>query len=117
MSTPIQAWVALLLLHTSGMSTELFVDVHFTVPPAGTDEDPNPVIVGGTTAGGAVVDAEVVVDLLVVGGVLPALDELRVVAEGGALDDLLEAESGGATAAELVVPPVAGVVRPDRATR
>lgn len=117
MSTPIQACVAPLLLHTSGMSTEPLSDAHCTVPPLGVEEEPKLVMVGATTVGGAVVDADVVLGFVVVGGVLLALDELRVVAEGGALDDLLEVDSGGATAAALVVPDAVGAVDPDRATR
>lgn len=114
MSTPIQAWVASLLLHTSGMSTAPFSESHCTVPPSGIEEEPKLMIVGGTTAGGAVVD--VMLGFVVVGGVLLAFDELRVVVEGGALDDLLEAERGGATAAELLVPGAVEVLDPDRAT-
>lgn len=117
MSTPIQACVAPVLLHTSGMSTESFSDLHSTVPPAGMDEEPKSVIVGGTTEGGAVVDDDVVLGLVVVGGVLTALDELRVVAGEDALDARLDAEAGGATAGEVLLPDAVGPLLPDRATR
>lgn len=99
------------------MSTELFSDSHWTVPPLGIAEEPKSVIVGGSTAGGAVVDAEVVLGFVVVGGVLLGLEELRVVAGGEALDARLDADAGGATAAEVLLPDAAGLLFPDRATR
>lgn len=116
-SIPVQALVAFVLLQTSGMSTELFSAGHCTVPPSGIVLPPKEVILGATTAADDVVDAEVVLGVVVVGGVLLALDELRVLADEETLDDRLDAETGGATAGELVVPAAVGPPFPVRAIR
>ena len=120
MSTPVQALVALVLLHTRGMSTELFADSHCTVPPSGTSLLPKSVMTGSGTAGGAVVDADVVDGLVVVGGVVRVLDELeelRLVAGRDAADERAGEDAAAVAGVDPVPPDAAGSDRPLRAIR
>lgn len=112
-SMPVQALVAPVLLQTSGTSTELFSDGHCTLPPFGIVLPPKAVIVGA--AAGGVVEGEVVLGLVDVGGVLLDREELRVVAGAEDADDRFDDAD---VPEEVGVPPdPVGSAGPPRAIR
>lgn len=105
-----------MLLQTSGTFTESVSAAHCTLPPSGVVFPPKSMIVGAATAGGGVVEVEVVLGLVVVGGVLLDRGELRVVEGDEDADDRLGDEEE--VPEEVGVPPgPVGSPRPLRTTR